>query len=255
MRGIEGKIALVTGGAGGIGAAVARRLVSEGAQVALLDVDASGVRARGEELGIPTYVADVTSESQVEAAFEALDEALGPVDALVHVAAIYQARSLLQTTSEAFGQMLAVNVKGAFHCLRAAARRMMDRRSGTIVTVASQSSKIVRFEQGEYGASKAASAYLTKALGLELAPHGIRCNVVHPGVTDTPMAQQYWNAGIGSKEAHVQGNLQRHRAGIPLRKVATSEEIAAVCAFLVSDDASHITMEDVLVDGGASMLA
>jgi 2,3-dihydro-2,3-dihydroxybenzoate dehydrogenase len=141
------------------------------------------------------------------------------------------------------------------HFLSEGGRRMKARGRGSIVTVGSQSAKVVRLDQGAYGASKAAVTYLTKALGLELAPFGVRCNVVHPGVTETPLAAKIWATGKGSKDLHVTGDLQRYRPGIPLGKVAAAREVAEVVAFVASDAASHVTMTEIVVDGGGSFLA
>jgi len=250
----------VTGAAGGIGSAVARRLAHEGALVAVTDADAGaaetvaeGIRRAGGRA--QAFQLDVADPACVERVFEAAETALGELRVFAHVAAVFDAQPLLATPDIDVDRFLSINVRGTFYCLRAAGRRMADRRAGAIVTVASQSAKVIRKDQALYGATKTASSYLTKALGLELAAQGVRCNVVHPGVTDTPMSRRIWSAGRGSAEGHVRGDLERFRVGIPLRKVAGADEIAATVAFLASDDAAHITMQDILVDGGSALMA
>ena len=251
---------LVTGAAGGIGSAVARRLADEGALVAVTDVDADAAEFVAEEIRraggrAQAFGLDVSDPACVESVFDAAENALGALRVFAHVAAVFDAQPLLATPDDDVERFLSVNVRGAFHCLRAAGRRMAERRAGAIVTVASQSAKVIRKDQSLYGATKAASSYLTKALGLELAAQGVRCNVVHPGVTATPMSRRIWSAGRGSAEAHVRGNLDRFRVGIPLQKVAAADEVAAAVAFLASDDARHITMQDIVVDGGSALIA
>src|SRR5262249_12022714 len=156
---------------------------------------AIGARARAWEC-------DVANTARVEQVVEEAEGALGPIDLLVNVAGIFETCPLLELTDEQFERILGVNARGVLACMRAVGRRMVRRGAGAIVTVASQSSQIVRVEQGAYGASKAAATYLTKCLGLELARQAIRCNVVHPGVTETPMALKLWDAQRSSREIH-----------------------------------------------------
>jgi 2,3-dihydro-2,3-dihydroxybenzoate dehydrogenase len=246
VKGIAGRVAVVTGAAGGIGAAVARELSSCGAKVALADVSYDGTGG---------WALDVTDARAVERTFDDIEATLGPIDVLVHAAGIFRPNRLLDAPDDEVDATWTVNVRGTLHCLRAAGRRMASRGRGAIVTVGSQSAAVVRVAQGAYGASKAALTYLTKALGLELAAAGVRCNVVHPGVTDTPLSRTIWSSGTGSAEGHVHGDLDRFRVGIPLGKVAIPEDVAGAVVFLVSEHASHVTMQEIVVDGGASLIA
>jgi len=253
----RGRTAMVTGAAGGIGAAVARRLAACGARVAVTDIASPDEVVASIEAAHPAQAAgfelDVADGPAVERVVERIEAELGPIDVLVNVAGVFMPARLTEMPDDDWSRVFDINVRGVFHCLRAVARRMTPRRRGSIVTVASQSAKIVRIEQSAYGASKAAAEYMTKCLGLELAPYGIRCNVVHPGVTETPLSKKIWDAG-GSRSIHLDGSLERYRIGVPLGKIAMPEEVANVVVFLASDEASHVTMADVLVDGGQTLI-
>jgi 2,3-dihydro-2,3-dihydroxybenzoate dehydrogenase len=250
------RVACVVGAAGGMGLACAQALAREGARVALCDRDADGLRRAAETIpGAPIFELDVRDGSASGAALGAAEAALGPLDHLVVASGIFRAAPLLDTPADTWADLFAVNVFGPVALMRAAGARLRERRAGSIVVVASQSARVVRVRQSAYGASKAALTYAAKALALELAPHGVRVNVVQPGVTDTPMARSVWEQGRGSREQHVAGSLENYRPPIPLGKVARPEDVAAAVLFLLSDDAGHITMSELLVDGGGSLLA
>jgi 2,3-dihydro-2,3-dihydroxybenzoate dehydrogenase len=256
----DGTVALVTGAGGGIGEAVAMELAAGGASVAVTDAAealamkvAQNIRdVGGSAVG---WALDVTSSSEVHRVADAVEAELGPIDLLINVAGVFTSAPLLDLTDEQWEKMFAVNARGVFFCIRDVGRRMSGRGRGTVVTVVSQSSKVVRLGQSAYGASKAAATYVAKCFGLELARSGIRSNVVHPGVTDTPLARGLWNVGTGSAQGHVDGSLERYRIGVPLGKVGTPEEVAAAVVFLASPRASHITMSEIVVDGGATLIA
>lgn len=243
------KVALVVGGRGGMGQSVCRRLTSEGARVFIGDISKPS-RPSEDEL-----VLDVTDEGSVTDGLSQVESRAGALDVVVFLAGTFEARPFLESDSELYARLFAVNVFGAARVLREAGRRMIARGGGSIVVVASQSSKVVRYNQAVYGSSKAALSYLTKAAGLELAPHRVRCNLVLPGVTETPMARAVWESGKGSAAAHIAGDLARYRCPIPLGRVGQSEDVAAAVSFLASDDAKHVTMAEVLVDGGSALLA
>ena len=254
MTGLAGRVALVTGAGQGIGRAVARALAAEGVRVAAADRSATGV----EELaaacpGVLPQVADVTDARRVDALVDTAERLLGPLDLLVNVAGVLHTGDVVDTSDDDWADTFAVNTTGVFHASRAAARRMRPRRSGAIVTVSSNAAGVPRAGMAAYAASKAATTMFTKCLGLELAPHGIRCNVVAPGSTDTPMQRQLW-AGDGPAPV-IDGNPAAFRVGIPLGRLATPEDIADAVLFLASDRARHITMHDLYVDGGATLRA
>ncbi|NAS24770.1 SDR family oxidoreductase [Herbidospora sp. NEAU-GS84] len=226
-------IALVTGSSGGIGSAVAERLAGDGYTVVGLD-------------------ADVTSPEQVEAFVDRVENETGPIRALVNSAGVLRPGRAVDLSDADWADTLAVNASGVFHVSRAVARRMIPRRSGSIVTVASNASRTARQNMAAYAASKAAATAFTKCLGLELAEFGIRCNVVAPGSTDTPMLTGLWD-GADALRTSVEGAPGAYRVGIPLGRVARPSDVADAVAFLLSDRAAHITMQDLTVDGGASL--
>jgi NAD(P)-dependent dehydrogenase (short-subunit alcohol dehydrogenase family) len=231
-----GRRALVTGGASGIGQAVAERLEAEGARVAVLDLD-------GE------IAADVRDPEAVARGVEAAAEALGgSPDVLVNCAGIYRITPFLDIAVEEWDDVQAVNLRGSFLVGRAVARRLIaEGSSGAVVNVASIAA--VRSDAGEptahYNASKAGVVALTQQMAAELAPHGIRVNAVSPGVIETPMLR-------------LTDDPERARAyldtGVPLRRLGQPEEVAAVICFLASDAAAYVTGACVPVDGGAAVV-
>ena len=257
LSGIASKVALVTGAAQGIGAAVARNLAEAGAQVAAADrnteqlgttvtkLEADGLTARG-------YPVDVSDSAAVEALVREVEDGQGPVDILVNAAGVLHTGSIVELLDRHWSEVFSVNAGGVFNVSRAVARRMIPRRRGTIVTVASNAAGVPRVNMAAYAASKAASAQFTRCLGLELAGYGIRCNIVSPGSTDTPMLRAMLGEHTDPAFA-VEGSLAAYRVGIPLRKLAQPSDVADAVAFLVSDQAGHITMHDIYVDGGAAL--
>ncbi|NHC14127.1 2,3-dihydro-2,3-dihydroxybenzoate dehydrogenase [Motilibacter deserti] len=257
--GIDGTVALVTGAGRGIGAAVATALASEGASVAVLDADASAaedtsaaLRARGTP-SLP-YSVDVTDRPAVDGVVADVERRLGPLHTLVNVAGILRPGPVVDLSDEDWDATLAVNATGVFVASRAAARRMLARQRGCIVTVGSNAAGVPRMSMSAYAASKAAATQFTKCLGLELAPHGIRCNVVSPGSTLTDMQRGLWSGPDGA-DAVIAGDPGTYRVGIPLGRIADPEDVAEAVLFLVSDAARHITMHDLYVDGGATLRA
>ncbi|WP_083983717.1 2,3-dihydro-2,3-dihydroxybenzoate dehydrogenase [Actinomadura hibisca] len=247
--------ALVTGAGGGIGAAVARALSEAGAAVAVVDRDAAAAEATAADLPGPALAlpADVTDAAAVERAVERAEDELGPLGVLVNVAGILRPGPALELTEQDWAATLAVNATGVFHVSRAVARRMVPRRRGAIVTVASNAARVPRTHLAAYAASKAAAVQFTKCLGLELAEHGIRCNVVSPGSTDTAMQRDLWPDPDEGLRSALAGDPAAYRTGIPLGRIAAPEDVARAVRFLASDEARHITLHDLYVDGGASL--
>ncbi|MCC3770080.1 2,3-dihydro-2,3-dihydroxybenzoate dehydrogenase [Streptomyces sp. UNOC14_S4] len=254
---LSGRVALVTGAGQGIGEAVTRALVAQGARVAALDRAPDGIGRLEAEFGpdtVTAHTADVTDSAAVEAVVGEVERAMGPLAILVNVAGVLRASSVVDIADEDWERTFAVNTTGVFHTARAVARRMADRRTGCIVTVGSNAAGVPRTGMAAYAASKAAATMFTKCLGLELARSGVRCNVVSPGATDTAMQRDLWPGEQTSLRA-VEGDPAAYRVGIPLGRIARPADIAEAVTFLVSDRARHITMHDLYVDGGATLRA
>ena len=252
----SGKVALVTGAGSGIGREVALRLAELGASVVAVDRDADAVQAlcgRATAAGsLDALVADVSSSASVEAAVQRVEDDFGPVDFLVNAAGILRMATALALTDEDWRHTFAVNAEGVFYVSRAVGRRMAARGRGAVVTVASNSARVPRAHMAAYGASKAAAASFTKTLALELARDGVRCNVVEPGSTDTPMLRSMWTESDETEHV-IAGTPDEYRLGIPLGKLARPSDIADAVVFLLSDMAGHITMHELCVDGGAAL--
>lgn len=251
------RIALVTGAATGIGAGVSEALCRAGAQVVAIDVDSAGLMARAEALsdaagGLYPRVLDVSDAAGVEALVADVELSLGPVDYLVNVAGVLWLADALDCTDAQWLRTFEVNTHGVFYLMRAVGLRMRGRRRGAMVTVGSNAAHIPRTRMAAYAASKAASAHLTRVLGLELAEHGIRCNLVSPGSTDTAMQRQLWRDERGA-DAVIGGDLAGYRNPIPLGRMGRPEDVAEAVLFLLDDRARQITLADLLVDGGATL--
>ncbi|SEN15193.1 2,3-dihydro-2,3-dihydroxybenzoate dehydrogenase [Nonomuraea pusilla] len=247
----HGRHALVTGAGQGIGAAVAAALAGAGAAVTALDLDGAraervAARLRADGRQAVARQADVTDPACVERAVAAAEAEHGPPAILVNVAGVLRTGPVLECADADWQHVFSVNAAGVFHASRAAATRMIPERRGVIITVGSNAAGVPRALMAAYAASKAAATMFTKCLGLELAPYGIRCNVVAPGSTDTAM-QRFLNGDP------VQGSPRLYRVGIPLGRVADPADVAEAVLFLASDRARHITLHDLYVDGGASL--
>jgi len=254
---MENKIAVVTGAAGGIGTAIARMLAESGVVVAAADLDADRLKEMVEKLAAEGWRArafpvDVTISADVEAMVAAVEEQLGPIDFLVNAAGVLRLGNVAQYSADDWRTTFAVNVDGVFHLCKAVVNRMVVRQRGAIVTVASNAAGTPRTQMAAYAASKAAATMFTKSLGLEVARHGIRCNLVAPGSTDTPMLTSMWQDDSGSVGT-IEGRPDAFRVGIPLGKIATPDDVADAVMFLLSERAAHITLHDLTVDGGAAL--
>ena len=179
-------------------------------------------------------------------------EASSPITGIAHVAGIFDLVSLAETTLEQFERIHRVNTTGTFLLLREAARRMAE--GGSVVTVTSNAARVPRSGMAAYGSSKAAATQLTRIAGLELAERGIRANVVCPGSTVTSMQRGMWGDDPeGGRRAVLSGDPAAHRIGIPLGRIAEPQDVAEVVSFLLSERARHVTLQEIFVDGGASL--
>ena len=244
---LEDQVAIVTGAAQGIGAACAERLARDGAAVALWDVDDARGQAVAAALVQQGHRAEylhcnVALKAEVDAAVAATLAAFGRIDALVNNAGIFKAANFLDITEADWDAVIDVNLKGAFLVGQAVARQMAKVGGGAIVNMSSVNGVMAIPSIASYNASKGGVNQLTRVMALALADHGIRVNAVGPGTIATELAR---NAVLGSEEARA-----RIMSRTPMKRLGTPEEIADVCAFLISSASSYMTGEIVYVDGG-----
>lgn len=253
----ERGVALVTGAAGSIGTALARLLAEQGTPVAAVDLDTDQLwdtagQLAAEGLPVHGHAADVTSPTEVEAVVSTVEQQRGPIDYLANAAGVLRLGEARHLSDQDWRTTFAVNTDGVFLMSRAVVNRMVARRRGAIVTIASNAAGTARWNMAAYAASKAATIAYTKCLGLEVAQYNIRCNLIAPGSTDTPMLHGMHPDGDAAT-ASVTGDPAAYKVGIPLGKVARPQDIAHAAAFLLSDQAGHITMNALTVDGGAAL--
>jgi meso-butanediol dehydrogenase/(S,S)-butanediol dehydrogenase/diacetyl reductase len=240
MRGLQDKRVLITGGASGIGAATAERFLGEGCRVCILDRDRAAreaVTARLEGLS-SAYHADVSDPTQVQAAFDIAVDTMGGVDVVINNAGISVRCAFLEITPEQWQRVMATNLTGVFHVAQTAARHMRERHGGVILNTASTNGITGYPFYADYNASKAGVIELTRSMALELAPK-IRVNAVAPGYGLTPRQRAEY-----SDEMLAEVNRK-----IPLQRHAEPAEIAALFAFLASDDAAFISGQVYTIDG------
>jgi meso-butanediol dehydrogenase / (S,S)-butanediol dehydrogenase / diacetyl reductase len=241
MRGLKDKRVLITGGASGIGAATAARFLEEGSRVCVLDRDARGCEQIRHQLPAlsEAIIADVTDLMQVEAAFAEAIRLMDGVDVLINNAGISIRHKFLDITPEEWERVIAVNLTGVFYVAQTAARHMYERGDGVILQTASINGIVGQPFYADYNATKAGVIELTKTMALELAPK-VRVNAVAPGYVLTPMQRAEYSDAM----------LEEVNRKIPLGRHAKPEEIAALFAYLASDDAVYVTGQVFTIDGG-----
>ncbi|PRC42008.1 short-chain dehydrogenase [Mycobacterium sp. ITM-2017-0098] len=229
------KNAIVTGGASGIGAAVAERLRADGMRVATLDLNP------GDEKF--SYAVDVTDRSAIDAALNEIHTELGPVTVLVNAAGLDRFKKFIDLTFAEWQKVVDVNLNGVFHCVQAVLPDMIEAGWGRIVNISSSSTHSGQPYMSPYVAAKSAVNGLTKSLALEYGPDGITVNAVPPGFIDTPMLRKAEQRGF-------LGDTEKQINETPVRRMGRPEDIAAACAFLISEEASYITGQILGVNGG-----
>jgi 2-hydroxycyclohexanecarboxyl-CoA dehydrogenase len=229
------KNAVVTGGGSGIGLAIAQRLRADGMHVATIDLNPPA----DDEFA---FTADVTDRAQIDEALKGIRAQLGPVTVLVNAAGQEKFKRFTDLTFEEWQRIVDVNLNGVFHCVQAVLPDMLEAGWGRIVNISSSSTHSGQPYMSSYVAAKSAVNGLTKSLALEYGPSGITVNAIPPGFIDTPMLRK--------SEAHGYLKVQESIDSTPVRRIGRPEDIAATCAFLVSEEASYITGQIIGVNGG-----
>jgi 2-hydroxycyclohexanecarboxyl-CoA dehydrogenase len=247
MRGLKERVVFVTGGARGIGRAIAGRLVQEGAQVAIADLDAEGATRAAHELGDTAYGVhvDIADSASVSAAVGAALARFGRLDALVNNAGWDKVEPFVSASEATWDKVLAINLRGPIAVTRAVLDGMIERRAGWIVSISSDAGRVGSSGEVVYSAAKAGVIGFSKALAREVARHQIHVNVVCPGPTNTPLLAQ-----VGADNPNLVQSLAK---AVPFRRIGEPDDIAGAVAFLVSDDAAFITGQTLSVSGGMTM--
>jgi glucose 1-dehydrogenase len=248
MTKLKDKVSLVTGAARGLGFAIAKRFIDDGAKVVLSDIDEKAGVDAAKSLGANAHfiTCDVGDAKEVDALVQATVAKFGSLDILVNNAGIVSPADFLDVTESDFDRVLRVNVKGSFLAGQAAAKQMVaqtkaGKKPGAIINMSSVNSVVALPNHTPYAVSKGGVAQLTRVMALSLAPHGIRVNAIGPGSIATDML-----ASVAKDPAMKRRLLSR----TPLLRIGKPEEIASIASFLASDDASYITGETIFADGG-----
>lgn len=247
--GLHGKVCVVTGAGGGIGAAIVRAFAEMGGRVALLDRDiAAAERAASALTGAPGQLlplsCNVTDPENVQSTANAIRRSLGPCEVLVNNAGVLKPGSLASLPVDDWNAMLAINLSGYFVCAQIFAQHMLERNGGSMVHVASIAARQPQGFSGAYSVSKAGIVMLSRQLALELGPHGIRSNSVSPGLIRTPLTEKFYEQ---------EDVAERRAAIVPAGRVGTPGDVADVVAFLASGRSAYVNGDDITVDGGFSL--
>lgn len=243
------KVAIVTGGASGIGLGIAQRLARDGARVAVFDLngaaaEAAAAKIRADGGSAIAVGVDVSDRQSVDGGVDEVRAQWGPVSILVNNAGREGFQRFLSISEESWNGILAVNLTGTFHCCQSVLPDMIDAGWGRIVNISSSSAHSGQPFMTHYVASKAGVVGFTKALALEFGPSGITVNTIPPGFIDTPMTRR------NEQKGRLGGSVDHHASQTPVRRAGLPEDIAAACAFLVSEEAGYITGQVIGVNGG-----
>ncbi|MDP2573613.1 2,3-dihydro-2,3-dihydroxybenzoate dehydrogenase [Vibrio penaeicida] len=255
---LEGNHVLLTGAAKGIGFSTLENLLEAGAKVIATDIDVDLLATKSDSLStqypdkLQVFKLDLSKPEHVKESIHQWIREYGEFDHLVSCAGILHLGALCDMALEQIENTFMVNTFGVLSAMQAVSTSMKARRKGNIVVVGSNAANTPRANMGAYAASKSALHMFVKSVGIELAPLGIRCNIVSPGSTRTEMQLQLWNDDYGEEQV-IAGDAKQFRLGIPLNKIAEPNDIAQTILFLMSDAANHITMHDLRVDGGATL--
>ena len=252
MRGLKGKVAIVTGAANGIGRAIARRLAEEGCTVGIFDLDETGALACAGQIQAQAghshvEIVDIGDHAAVERAVAAIEGSRGPVDILVNNAGWDRAANFMDTDPEFWDKVIRINLYGPLNMHSAVLKRMAARGRGCVVNIASDAGRVGSSGEAVYSACKGGVIALTKTLARELVGKGIRLNAVCPGPTDTAILRSFTDGPDGAKI------LEGLKRAIPMKRLGTPEDYPGIVAFLASDDAAYITGQTISVSGGLTM--
>jgi 2-hydroxycyclohexanecarboxyl-CoA dehydrogenase len=246
MRGLAGKVVLITGAGRGMGKAFAQRLTEEGARVAVTDVDEKSALETAAELdGAAGFRLDITDAAEVAATVDAIAGALGPIDALVNNAGWDQLSPFLDTDEDLWDRIIDINLRGPIRMTKAVLPGMVERHGGRIVNISSDAGRVGSTGEAVYSACKAGIIGFSKTVAREVARYGITVNAICPGPTATPLLESM----VGDHEKLIE-SLKR---GIPLGRLGAPDDVAGAVAFMVSDDAGFITGQTLSVSGGLTM--
>ncbi len=253
MRRLEGKSALITGSARGIGKAFAKAYIAEGATVAIADINLEGAKAAAADLGPQAYAValDVTNQSSIDTAIKTVEDKTGGIDILVNNAALFDLAPITEITRDSYNRLFEINVSGTLFMMQAAAKSMISRqRGGKIINMASQAGRRGEALVAVYCATKAAVISLTQSAGLNLIEHGINVNAIAPGVVDgehwdgvDALFAKYENRPLGEKKRLVGQE-------VPFGRMGTADDLTGMAVFLASKEADYIVAQTYNVDGG-----
>jgi len=251
---LKGQIALVAGGGGGIGRSVCLTLAREGAKVAVADIIKENAKAVSDEikkLGLEAvaWQVDLTNRPEVEQAVQGVLAVFGPIDILVNCAGWDRLEPFVESSEETWERILAINFKSVLYAVKAVLPHMIAAGSGRIVNISSDAGRVGSSWEAVYAGAKGAVIAFSKTIAREVARHGIKVNVVSPGLTDTPLLQ-----AVRSQSPDTQKIIDAVIKATPLRRVAKAEEIAEAVLFLASPGADFITGQTLSVSGGLTMV-